>query len=214
MKSKILFSILTIAIITIFTLLSFFIIRFLDLNYKYDKYENKTPKVSVVVPVYNAEKTIGQALECLTKQTLKDIEIICINDGSKDKSLKILKQWAKKHDNIRIYSQKNKGAGAARNRGLDLANGKYIIFLDADDLFKYNMLEKLYTKAEKTKSDITIFEYDEIRSDDNICFERTKWVNIHNNLIPKDIVTLIFALVNERKSTMCKKKAKICDKLR
>lgn len=190
MKSNAIFRIIIfLSIVILAFILSVLTIRILDINYKYDKYENKNPKVSVVMPVYNAEKTIGQALECLTKQTLKDIEIICINDGSKDKSLNILKQWAKKHNNIRIYSQKNKGAGAARNRGLDLANGKYIIFLDADDLFKHKMLEKLYTKATQTKSEIVIFEYDEMRSYDNVNLEITNWKNLNSRLITKNIFT-------------------------
>ena len=129
--------------------------RILDLNYTYDECKNKNP-------IYNAEKTLPDALECLIKQTLKDIEIICINDGSKDKSLNILKNYAKKYDNIRIYSQRNKGAGAARNKGLDLARGKYIIFLDADDLFKRDMLEKTYLQAVKTNSEIVVFDSSEI----------------------------------------------------
>ena len=187
MKKNLKIGLIILIISIVISTLTFYISKLLDFTYKYDQYENKNPKVTVVIPVYNAEKTIKNSLECLINQTLKDFEIICINDGSTDKSLKILKEYAKKHSNIRIYSQRNKGAGAARNRGLDLARGKYIIFLDADDLYKYNTLEKLYLKATATNSDIVVCGNSEARSDDNITFKIENYLSTNSNLISKDV---------------------------
>ena len=87
-------------------------------------------KVSVVMPVYNAEEYLNETLECLTHQTMKEIEIICVDDGSKDSSLEILKKYSEKDDRIKILHQKNLYAGVARNNGLKEAKGEYIIFLD------------------------------------------------------------------------------------
>ena len=92
-------------------------------------------KVSVIMPIYNAENFLKQSLDCLLQQTLKEIEIICVEDGSTDGTFKILKQYAKEDNRIKIIRQKNQGAGSARNRGLKEAKGEAVIFLDSDDLF-------------------------------------------------------------------------------
>ena len=112
------------------------------------------PKISVVVPVYNAEKYIKYSLDSIVNQTLKEIEIICVNDGSTDSSLQILKQYAKKDNRITILSQQNSRLGATRNAGITVAKGQYITFLDADDFFELNMLERSYEKGRLTNSDI------------------------------------------------------------
>ncbi|MDR2395361.1 MAG: glycosyltransferase [Endomicrobium sp.] len=118
-----------------------------------------TPKVSVIIPVYNTEKYLKQCLDSVCNQTLKDIEIICVNDESTDSSLDILKEYANKDNRIIIINQKNLGAGSARNSGLEIAKGQYIAFVDSDDWINLNMLESLYNKAEKTNSDIVLFSY-------------------------------------------------------
>lgn len=106
------------------------------------------PKVSVIVPVYNAEKYIEQCLESIVNQTLKDTEIITINDGSQDRSLDIMERLAKKHKNkIKIITQDNNGPGSARNKGLEIATGEYIKFVDADDYLKLDILERMYKIA-------------------------------------------------------------------
>ena len=115
------------------------------------------PKISVVVPVYNAEKYIKESLDSIVNQTLKEIEIICVNDGSTDSSLQILKQYATKDNRITILSQPNSRLGATRNAGITVAKGQYITFLDADDFFELNMLEKSYEKARLTNSDIVVW---------------------------------------------------------
>ena len=107
------------------------------------------PKVSVIIPVYNAEKYLRQCLDSVINQTLKDIEIICVDDGSTDSSLDILQRYSAEHSNCYVLTQKNRYAGVARNHGLAYAKGKYVAFLDADDYFLDNAIEKLYNIAEQ-----------------------------------------------------------------
>ncbi len=111
-------------------------------------------KVSIIVPVYNAEKYLKDALDSLVNQTLKDIEIICVNDGSTDNSLEILKSYAQKDERVKIISQANRGQSSARNAGLKIAKGEYIGFLDADDWVERFAFEDLYSNA--TNTDISI----------------------------------------------------------
>ena len=101
------------------------------------------PLVSVIIPVYNVEKYLKQCIDSVINQTLKDIEIICVDDGSTDNSLNILKEYALKDERIVIIRQKNKHAGVARNQGLKIAKGKYIHFLDSDDWIEHYAYEKL-----------------------------------------------------------------------
>lgn len=130
--------------------------------------KNAQPKVSVIIPVYNAEKYLRECLDCVTNQTLKDIEIICIDDGSVDSSPEILKEYAAKDDRIIILQQKNQGAAPARNRGLQEAKGKYLSFIDSDDIMDLAMLQKLYDCAENTSSDIVICHFQNIEKNGNI----------------------------------------------
>ena len=113
--------------------------------------------VSVVMPVYNAEKHLRECLDSLLGQTFKKIEIICVDDGSKDKSVSILGAYRQKDGRVRILRQKHLGAGEARNRGLMQARGTYVLFLDADDIFREDMLEKIALRGEKTSADVIVF---------------------------------------------------------
>ncbi len=114
------------------------------------------PKVSVIIPVYNVEKYLRECLDSVVNQTLQDIEIILINDGSTDLSLAICQEYAQKDDRIQVISQQNQGAGAARNAGIKIATGEYLSILDSADCFDLTMLEKLYYKAVKDDLDITV----------------------------------------------------------
>ena len=100
------------------------------------------PKISIIVPIYNKEKTIERCLKSLIEQTYKNIEIICINDGSTDSSLDKLKNIESKNNKIRIYSQENKGVGYTRNKGILLCSGEYFLFVDADDWIDKTCCEK------------------------------------------------------------------------
>lgn len=101
-------------------------------------------KISVVIPVYNVERYIKECLESLLNQTYENLEIICIDDGSTDRSGWICDQYAKKDSRIKIIHQKNSGAGAARNKGIDYASGDYIAFVDSDDYIEKTMYEELH----------------------------------------------------------------------
>ena len=113
-------------------------------------------KVSIIVPVYNVEKYIDKCLDSLVNQTLKDIEIIVVNDGTKDKSEDIIKKYMSKYSNIVYLKKENGGQGSARNYGLDCARGDYIGYVDSDDYVELDMYEKMYNKAKEDNSDIVI----------------------------------------------------------
>ncbi len=123
-------------------------------------------KVSVIIPVYNTEKYLKKCLDSIVNQTLKDIEIICVDDGSKDSSLQILNEYSKIDNRIKIITQENSGAAIARNKGVDAAKGEYLYFIDSDDYVDYSFLEKMYSQISCTDSDICLCErtdYDELR---------------------------------------------------
>lgn len=116
-----------------------------------------SPKVSVIVPVHNAEKYLEQCLNSILGQTLKDIEVICVNDKSTDGSAAILDSYAANEPRLRVLQSPGLGAGGARNIGLESAQGKYLSFLDADDFFEPDMLESAVAKAEEDQSDIVVY---------------------------------------------------------
>lgn len=121
-------------------------------------------KVSVIVPVYNVEKYLEKCLESLVTQTLSDIEIITIDDGSIDESKKIIENYIEKYpEKIRYYYKENEGLSSARNYGIPYAHGEYIAFLDSDDYIEPTMYEEMYTVAKKENSDMVecdfIWEY-------------------------------------------------------
>ena len=118
------------------------------------------PKVSVIIPVYNVEAYLRECLDSVVNQTLKEIEIITVDDGSTDSSLEILKEYAQKDNRITVMKQKNLHAGVARNAGLAVAKGEYLSFLDSDDFFELNMLEEMNKKADEDESDITVCNAD------------------------------------------------------
>ena len=130
-------------------------------------------KLSVIMPVYNVEKYLPKCLDSLTGQTLKEIEIICINDGSSDSSSEILNRYAARDNRITVINQENQGQGNARNYGINLAKGEYIAFVDSDDWLENNAFEILYEKAKKFDADTVEFNYNEI-------FECSGQIKKHN----------------------------------
>lgn len=113
-------------------------------------------KVSVILPIYNVGKYLRQSLDSLINQTLKEIEIICINDGSTDDCYEILEEYKQKDSRIKVIHKENKGTGAARNDGLRLATGECISFVDPDDWVKPNMMERLYSLIKEKNLDIAM----------------------------------------------------------
>lgn len=140
-------------------------------------------KVSVIIPVYNVENYLRQCLDSIVNQTLKEIEIICVNDSSTDNSLNILEEYAAKDDRIQVITQKNAGAGAARNRGMAVASGKYLSFLDSDDFFELDLLEKAYEAAEKDNVDFVVYKSDQYHTEKDE-FVQVNWVVREKELPP------------------------------
>lgn len=120
--------------------------------------EEKMKMVSIIIPVYNAEKYIRECLDSLLGQTYPHFEIICVDDGSQDHSREILLEYEKRDDRITVIVQENQYAGVARNRGMERAKGKYLLFLDADDFFCADMLEQLVSKAEEDHVEVLVFD--------------------------------------------------------
>lgn len=163
----------------------------------------KTPKVSVIVAVYNADLYIRQCLDSIIGQSLKDIEIICVDDGSSDDSLEILKQYEAYDHRVRVislpYSGQETGAALARNAGLENAVGEYLSILDADDFFEYDMLESTYKCAKDNHTDIVIFDgwrYDHVLKKDynDFIMVNPKLKEMKSPFSPADAADIIFQL--------------------
>lgn len=142
-------------------------------------------KISIIVPIYNVEKYLKKAIDSLSKQTLNDIEIICIDDASTDNSLKILKDLSLNDNRIKIIEQKeNQGQGIARNIGMNEAKGDYIMFLDPDDWYELNACELLYNIAIENNANVveaTCKKVNEITNEIEI-FDNYKFVSQNFNL--------------------------------
>ena len=138
-------------------------------------------KVSIVMPVYNGYPFLEKSINSVSKQTLNDIELVCVDDGSTDDSLELLYELNKKFDFIKIITQKNQGSGIARNNGIKNANGEYIAFLDADDEFlDADALEKMYSASNINNADIITANLQMIDEEDNIVnnFFYSKYFNL------------------------------------
>ena len=143
----------------------------------------KQPLISVIIPVYGVEKYISQCLESVINQTYKNLEIIVINDGTKDRSADIAKEYAAKDSRIKVYDFKNGGLSVARNRGLEIATGEYISYLDSDDYLDTKMYETLLEAAMKNDADMVkcgIIETNGVR-EDKITFSDKKIINNEQN---------------------------------
>ena len=116
-----------------------------------------TPAVSIIIPVYNTEKYLREALDTVLAQTMTEIEVLCVDDGSTDSSLDILHEYAAKDPRVSVFTQDHQFAGAARNLGIKHAAGKYLLFLDSDDIFPPDLAAKSFARAEETNADICIF---------------------------------------------------------
>lgn len=122
------------------------------------------PEISVIIPVYNSEKFLTRCLDSIIKQTFKDLEIICVNDGSTDNSLKILYSFAQKDKRITVINSHNTGPSIARNKGINIASGEYISFVDSDDWIDLDFFEKLYNTAKRYDADIAVCGIKRLRS--------------------------------------------------
>lgn len=131
------------------------------------------PKTSIIIPVYNAEKTLRYCLDSILKQTYQDFEIILINDGSKDKSQEIIEEYKKEYpDKIVSYTQKNSGIAKTRNKGIELSKGKYLFFIDNDDHIDIDYVKTFVDAIEESSYDIVIGGYRRVDQDGKILFSR------------------------------------------
>lgn len=146
------------------------------------------PKISVIVPIYNAENNIKRCIESVLNQDYFDFELLLIDDGSKDESLTIIQDYAQMDSRIKVISQKNQGVSCARNTGINLAIGDYITFLDSDDQYQPNYLSRMLEAINKTNADLVISGYKRIPNGEEI----TQATRIYNTVseIEKDYVFL------------------------
>ena len=180
--------------------------------------ENKI-KISVMVPIYNTSQYLEKCLKSIISQSLKEIEIICVNDGSTDNSLEILEKFAKEDERIIIVNKKNGGLTSARNAALKIARGKYCLNIDSDDWIEQEYLKDIYDRAKKDDLDILltnlIFDYsnktrilNDLNLDDNIVITGKEYMNIFfknnkngftvNKLIKKDLYLKNNLFYNEK----------------
>ena len=145
-------------------------------------------KVSVIVPVYNVEKYLDKCLKSLINQTLKDIEVIVVNDGSPDNSQKIIDKYVKKYENVKSYEKKNGGLSDTRNYGLQYVTGEYIAFIDSDDYIDNTMLEKMYNKAIKDDLDIVVCDSIEVYDDSKFILKKSN-LNYSKNDVNNYIIS-------------------------
>lgn len=146
--------------------------------------EESSPKVSVVIPVYNTAQYIREAIDSIRKQTLKELEIITVNDGSTDNSQQIIDKLAAEDSRIRTYILQKQGVSIARNTGIANARGKYIYFMDSDDLLEEDALELCYAKCEQERLDFTFFDaecfYDgKVEHTPSLSYKHTNNLNNH-----------------------------------
>lgn len=146
------------------------------------------PKISIIMPVYNAGEYLQETIEALQNQTFGDFEVICVDDGSADHSVEILQQTMRQDDRFLLVQQKNAGAGAARNRGFVAARGEYAIFLDSDDLFSPKLLEKLLNAAEDNQADIAACHFSRFSADG----EENRQEGFYTKWIPKGLTVFSY----------------------
>ncbi|MDD4561400.1 MAG: glycosyltransferase family A protein, partial [Candidatus Dojkabacteria bacterium] len=127
--------------------------------------------VTIIIPVYNAEKTLKKCLDSILHQTYTKYEVILINDGSKDKSLQIVQEYKEKHPDIfQIYDQENVGPAVTRNSGMQCAKGEYLFFIDCDDYIDEKYIETFVKEIEEKEVDMVIGGYRRVRSDGALIF--------------------------------------------
>lgn len=157
-------------------------------------------KVSVIVPIYNVELYLEEALDSVINQTLEEIEIIVVNDGSTDSSLEIIKKYEKKDKRIKVVNQENQGLSGARNSGLKIAKGEYIYFMDSDDFISLDTLEICYNHSLNNRLDFIFFDAQSFTNDNidisGYDYDRSQLIEEKSIFSGKEILT---KLLNEKK---------------
>lgn len=163
-------------IIAVVSALALVVLTCFALDLRFKPFNHRDPKVSVIIPVYNVEKYLDDCLENVVNQTLQDIEIICVNDGSTDNSLEVLQKYESEDARIKIINKENGGLSSARNAGIREAKGEYILFLDSDDMISKGLCKNAYYLA-KTYGDVDAIEIrtDSFRNGESFSFENNKF---------------------------------------
>lgn len=163
-------------------------------------------KVSVIIPCYNVEKYIVECIDSIVNQTYKNLEIICINDGSIDNTIKLLENYREKDERIIVISTKNQRQGKARNIGTKLATGKYIIYVDSDDFLEHNIIEKSVNELDNSNAKMVLFSAKAFSDSKNISNERadgySNFLSIESS--KKKITTETVIKDNIPRNTCCK----------
>lgn len=151
-------------------------------------YKDKMPKISVIMPVYNGERFLAESLNSVLEQTFCEYEILCIDDGSTDSTIRILEKYQEKDCRIKVLqNKKREGAAYSRNKGIKYSRGKYLIFLDSDDIFEEEMLETVYEAAERNNTDIIMFDYQKMDSmhirEKKYVYHGTEYINEYCNSV-------------------------------
>lgn len=153
------------------------------------------PKVSIIVPVYNVEKYLDRCMQTLLSQTLEDIEIVLVDDGSPDNCPKLCDEYAKKDPRVKVVHKENGGLGSARNSGLDVATGEYVAFVDSDDYNSVEAYEVLYNKAKETDADIVYAGFTMQNSDGT----KSKCFVLDHTWVGKDITAFLQSMIFDTK---------------
>lgn len=161
------------------------------------------PEVSVLIPVYNVDKYLPATLGSLTGQTFGDFEVLCVDNGSTDGSLAVLKEYAAKDSRIKIIEQDNRGVSAARNAALDQASGEYIAFLDSDDLMHPQMLETMFRTLTETDSDIVYCNIRRFNDGEEVSFDAVKSPTV--SILPEHFVSFVWNKKNNPKASLWNK---------
>lgn len=153
-------------------------------------------KISIIVPIYNVESYLNKCLNSIVNQTLKDIEIITVNDGSTDNSLSIIKEYSLKYKNIKIINKDNGGLSDARNIGIESALGEYIAFVDSDDWIEKEMMFDMYNLAKNNDADIVFCSLQKVDKFGNVIKNIPQFHNLPEKIILKDNLNLLGEIEN------------------
>ena len=150
--------------------------------------EKSNIKISIILPIYNVQDYLAECLDSIINQTYKNLEIICVNDGSTDDSLMVLKEYEKKDKRIKVFSHSNKGVSATKNVGLKIATGDYITFIDPDDFIDINVYEKCIESIIKYNADIVVYQIHFEYSDKQKIFESKIYINDSISAIKENLI--------------------------
>lgn len=128
----------------------------------------QAPKISIIIPVYNTVDFVREAIESILNQTIQDLEVIAVNDGSTDGSLEVLQSMASEDKRVKVLTQKNQGQSIARNEGIKIASGKYLYFMDSDDFLKKEALQACFDKCEQNNLDFLFFDADILNKESDL----------------------------------------------